>query len=120
MRITTCLTSAMVPLQPSGSALDAAERSATAARGPPLQLAVTVAAAPSPAYCRNRRRLIPGADLRTGCRDDPVAPCTCSRGSSETVILGLSPRFMFVCPAWQWCQAGRLPPASIPASAYLL
>src|ERR1700722_585786 len=88
MRITTCLTSAMVPLALCGSAVDAAELPAPAARGPPLQPAATAAAAPSPVYCRNRRRLRPGANVGPGCRGDPVAPCPCSRGSSEFVILG--------------------------------
>src|SRR5271169_3746750 len=101
MRITTCLTSAMVPLQPSGSALDAAELPPTAAAaGPRLQPAVTAAAAPSPVYCRNRRRLRPGTNLGPGCRGDPAAPCARSRGSSELAILVLPPRFMFVSHAW--------------------
>src|ERR1700738_42406 len=88
MRITTCLTSAMFPPQPSGSALDAAELPPTAAAaGPRLHPAVTAAAAPSPVYCRNRRRLRPGTDIAPGRRGDPAAPCACSRGSSELVIL---------------------------------
>src|SRR5580693_1437059 len=99
MRITTCLRSAMVPLQPFGSALDAAELPpAAAAAGPRLQPAVTAVAAPSPVYCRNRRRLRPGTDIGPGCRGDPAAPCTCSRGSSELVILVL-PLGSCSCPA---------------------
>src|ERR1700722_15981808 len=89
MRITTCLTSAMVPLELSGSALDAAELPAEAARGPPPQPAVPAAAAPSPVYCRNRRRLRPGANLGPGCgcgvtcppgRAGPLVPGTYGRG----------------------------------------
>src|SRR5438309_756635 len=87
MRITTCFTSLMVPLQPLGSALDAAEPPPiAAAAGPPLIPAVAAAAAPSPVYCRKRRRLRPGANSRLGCRGDPAAPFARSRGSSELVI----------------------------------
>src|SRR5260370_37937987 len=88
----------MVPLQPSGSALDAAELPPIAARGPSLQPAVTAAAAPSPVYCRNRRRLRPGTDIGPGCRGDPAAPRACSRGSSELVIL-VYPLGSCSCPA---------------------
>src|SRR5579863_2394453 len=88
MRITTCLTSAMVPLQPSGSAAAAAALRPAAARGPPLQPAVTAAAAPSPVYCRNRRRLRPGANPWPACRDDPLAPGPCACDSSALLIPG--------------------------------
>ena len=68
MRITTCFTSAMVPLQPFGSALAAAELPSTAApAGAALRPAAVTAAAPSPVYCRKRRRLKPGANRRPGC-----------------------------------------------------
>src|SRR5580693_1959371 len=118
MRITTCLTSAMVPLQPSGSAVDVAELPPAAAAGPPLQPAVTAAAAPSPVYCRNRRRLKPGPDIGPGCRGDPAAPVARSRGSSELVILVLPPRFRLVPGAWPRRQAGHSPPGSIDRHFY--
>src|SRR5271155_5556832 len=88
MRITTCFTSAMDPVQPAGSAaLADAERPATlAAAGPPVTPAAAAAAAPSPVYCRKRRRLRPGTASRSGGRGDPAPPCACSRGSSELVI----------------------------------
>src|SRR5690348_3212865 len=76
----------MVPLESRGSAADAAApRSTAAAAGPAPMPAAAAAAAPSPVACRNRRRLRPGANRRPGCCD-PVAPCACSRGSSELVI----------------------------------
>src|SRR5208282_6584628 len=88
MRITTCFRSAMVPLQPLGSALAAAERpAALAAAGPPLAPAAAAAAAPSAVACRKRRRLTPGTTSRPGCRGDPVTPCACSRDLSESVTL---------------------------------
>src|SRR5579859_1734209 len=116
MRITTCLTSAMVPLKVSGSAVDAAGRLAVAgpARGPPLQPAVTAAAAPSPVYCRNRRRLRPGANPWPAGRGDHAAPGGGLRASSELVIAGVSPRFGFASHGGQWRQAGHWPPASTP------
>ena len=49
MRITTCFTSAMVPLQPLGSALAAAEvpRTLASATPPPTPAAAAAAAVPS-------------------------------------------------------------------------
>src|SRR5579862_8185276 len=106
MRITTCLTSAMVPLQPAGSAPDAAELPpAAAAAFPRLHPAVTAAAAPSPVYCRNRRRLRPGTDRGPGSRGDPAALCACSRGSSELAIL--------VYPSVHVRPAGRPLPGAV-------
>src|SRR5579871_7075433 len=92
MRITTCFTSAMVPLQPLGSALAAVlPRSTLAAVGPPPRPAAAAAATPSPVACRNRRRLTPGPAHRPGRRADPGVACGCSRELSELVML-LHPR----------------------------
>src|SRR5580704_5300269 len=85
MRITTCFRSAMVPLQPLGSTLAAAEvRAVLAAAGPPTPTAA--AALPSAVYCRKRRRLTPGTTGWPGCHTDPVAPWACSRGLSVLVM----------------------------------
>ena len=68
MRITTCFTSAMVPLQPLGSALAAAELPRTlATAGPPVTPAAAAAAVPSAVYCRKRRRVTPGTTGWPGC-----------------------------------------------------
>src|ERR1700728_1102485 len=91
MRITTCFTSAMVPLQPLGSALPAADlRAALAAAAPPTPTAAAAAAAlPSAVYCRKRRRLTPGTTGWPGCHTGPVGPCGCSRELSELVICSI-------------------------------
>src|SRR5579863_1165707 len=88
MRMTTCFTSAMLPLQPLGSVRDAADLATVlAAAAPPARPAAAAAAAPSPVACRKRRRLRPGTIGRPGCHADPVGPCGCSRECSELVIL---------------------------------
>src|ERR1700733_883160 len=90
MRITTCFTSAIVPVQPLGSGLAAAALPPTAAAAvPPLTPTAAAAAAPSPVYCRKRRRLTPGSTGRPGCHNGPLAPCAWSCELSELVILAV-------------------------------
>src|SRR5277367_5640989 len=61
MRITTCCTSAMVPVHPLGRVgLAAAELPPPPAAAVQPVAPIAAAAAPSTVYCRKRRRLTPG------------------------------------------------------------
>src|SRR5580693_4869778 len=87
MRITTCFTSATVPVHPLGSVLAAAELPPAPAAAVQPVAPIAAAAAPSPVYCRKRRRLTPELLMLISVHDAPTSGASAVDAGSTVGLL---------------------------------